>query len=70
MIWHVRDCYCCCWHVVAVSVIAIAMGACMIAVAASVFTNHMFLNNYVIVWLYCSALVCICCYIGYLLLHV
>ena len=49
MMWHVRDCYCCCWHVVAVSVIGIAMGACMIAVAASVFTNNELLNNHVIV---------------------
>ena len=43
----------------AVSVIAIAMGARMIAVAALVFTNNAFLNNHVNVWLYCSALVCL-----------
>ena len=54
----------------AVSVNGIAMSTRMIAVAASVFTNNAFLNNHVIVWLCCSALVCICCHIGYLLLHV
>ena len=42
--WHVQDCYCRCWHVVAV--IGIAMGACMIALAASVFTNNALLNNH------------------------
>ena len=56
--------------VIAVSVIAIAMGTRTIAVAASVFNNNAFLNNHVNVWLYCSALVCVCCHIGYLLLHV
>ena len=50
----------------AMSVIAVAMGTCVIAFAAPVFTNnrlvnHVLLNN-VIVWLYCSALVCVCCY--------
>ena len=70
MMRHVWDCCYCCWHVVTVSVIGIAISVCMIAVAASVFTNNALLNTHVIVWLYCSALVCICCHIGYLLLHV
>ena len=51
-------------HVMAVSVIAVARGACVIAFAAPVFTNNLIQEdcksctvNNVIVWLYCSALV-------------
>ena len=50
-------------RVMVVSVIAVAMGACVIAFATPVFTNNLIKEDYkscavnnVIVWLYCSAL--------------